>query len=57
VAEHDAFGAVVRPRTCVIAAADIGRNDLQNDTVIELALTDFQFRKIDRLDFDLTGAV
>jgi len=38
----------------LIGAADVGGNDLQNDTVIDLLSGRiFEFRKVDRLNFDM----
>jgi hypothetical protein len=40
----------------LVAAADIGGDNLQNDAMLARAVAHCQFRKIDGLDLHLTGA-
>jgi len=39
----------------LVAAANVGRNDLQNDAMLAFSVSQCEFRKVDGVNFDLPG--
>jgi hypothetical protein len=56
VTEDNSFGSSRAPTNhMLVASANIRGNDLEDYAVIEFAIAERELRKIDRLNFNLTG--
>jgi hypothetical protein len=54
--DHTGWSGGSPPHHVLIAATDVGRNDLQDDPMVALALAQRQHWEVDGLDFHPTGS-